>query len=91
MSTTDPRYTAEDGAPITNGARMFNYYDGYWVTIEIKGTSADPASPHHETWDGWFYTKRDGGGRGPLLNGQRLAGTQPTWMKATTRPGKADV
>lgn len=79
--STDPRYRAEDGAPITHGAKMFNYYDGYWVTIEIENTSADPESPYHETWDGWFYTTKEDGSRGPILNGQRLAGRKPAWMQ----------
>jgi len=78
---TDPRYVAEDGAPITDGARMYNYYDGYYVTIKISGTSADPASPYHATWDGWYNTEREDGTRGPILNNQRLAGAKPAWMK----------
>ena len=78
---TDPRYRAEDGARITDGKRMFNYYDGYWVIVQITGTSAHPEHPYHATWDGWFETKKEDGSRGPILNGQRLAGSKPAWMK----------
>jgi len=72
-TNSDPRYVAEDGTAIEDGKRMWNYYDGVWVTIRIKGTSADPEDEFHGSWDGWFKTKTDSGGT-IILNGQRLAG-----------------
>jgi hypothetical protein len=73
---TDPRYLTEDKAPITHGALLFNYYDGYRVQIVIEGTWADPRNEFHEHWNGWFDTLRvDADGtksRGPSLNGQRM-------------------
>jgi hypothetical protein len=74
--TTDPRYLTEDRAPITHGALMFNYYDGYRVEVIIEDTHADPTSEFHQYWNGWFDTVRvDADGtrsRGPSLNGQRM-------------------
>jgi hypothetical protein len=62
----DARYVTADGAVITHGALLFNYYDMKRVVVKISGTSADPTSPYHWTWDGWFRTT------GALLNGERL-------------------
>jgi len=50
----------EDGTTATTGDRVFNYYDRYPVTIAgIDG-------------EGWCYTTRDDGSRGPSLNGARM-------------------
>lgn len=71
----DPRYRCADGTPITDGARLFNYYDGFWVIVRFEDTPAAREDYRfHETWDGWFRTRREDGSNGPLLNGERMAG-----------------
>lgn len=62
----DPRYKTADGAPIFDGAELFNYYDMVRVTVKIAGEWADPTSEFHEHWDGWFKTS------GALLDGSRM-------------------
>lgn len=83
MINTDARYRAADGAAITDGARLFNYYDCEWVTVRIAGTWADPTSEFHQHWDGWFDTRSESG-RAVPLNGERLAGRKPAWMGASS-------
>lgn len=84
---TDPRYKTADGSPITHGKPLFNYYDGYVVLVKIDGTHADPDSEFHQSWDGWYYTKRENGETGPILNGERMCSLEHArkmgWLKDT--------
>lgn len=80
-ANSDPRFIAADGAVISDGKQMFNYYDGEYVTVEIEGTSADPTSEFHQYWDGWFTTIGLSSGRRTPLNNERLAGKKPEWMR----------
>lgn len=52
----------EDGYRFGEGDRVFNYYDGCWVTV-----LEDPAATH----DGWFRTT------GGSLNSVRVAAKDP--------------
>jgi hypothetical protein len=60
-----------DGEIVHEGDRVYNYYDGFWVTIVQGSTMAD----------GWFDTLKEDGTRGPLLNGERISKNKPDWMK----------
>lgn len=51
----------ECGCEAGEGDRVWNYYDGYAVTIA--------EAPDHE---GWVRTTKDGESYGPSLNGQRM-------------------
>lgn len=76
----DKRYVAADGAEITDGAEMFNYYDRVPVTIRIAGTQADPTSEFHKHWDGWFNTS------GAVLNGERLCSLETARARGWVTP-----
>lgn len=77
-----------DGVTITDGARLFNYYDCYWVEVHFEDTASEFTGIGAPHWDGWFRTRRvndDGtvgnAASGPLLNGERMSGSKPAWMK----------
>jgi len=60
--------TEDNRTPITEGMRLFNYYDGKWGTVE-----------HIETGpyaDGWFDFRHDDGTR-TTLNGVRVSTVDP--------------
>lgn len=65
----------EDGAPITPGLRVFNYYDRTWGIIEPdQFMRGDMMGPGGEAFDGWYDFRKDGEERSSKkLNGQRLA------------------
>lgn len=63
-STMREVWTA-DGRKVTEGARVFNYYDGKWGTI----TELDD--------QGWFFHVPEDGSRGACLNGERVAVVVP--------------
>ena len=56
--------TTEDGKTVHKGDRVFNYYDGVWVTI-----TTDPDS------EGWFDCEGDT--RRYYLNGSRISSYDP--------------
>ncbi len=68
----DPRMKTADGVAITDGARLWNYYDCEWVTVEFGDSMS--SSPTGQYWDGWFTvhgtTKRKGR---YTLNGERMS------------------
>jgi hypothetical protein len=69
-SPTDPaewRIT-EDGYLFGEGDRVWDYYDGRWVTV-----LEDPAA----TRDGWFQVSGDGGRASGSLNSVRVASGPP--------------
>lgn len=82
-------FVTADGGQITDGARLYNYYDGYWVEVHFADTErVSPDSEFANYWDGWFYTRRvfdDGTVGGPnsgaVLNGERLAVCRPSFMR----------
>lgn len=64
----------DDGAPITPGARLLNYYDNEWGTIEpTQFMHGGLLSPGGIAFDGWYNFTRDKDGWECKLNGQRLA------------------
>lgn len=65
----------EDGAPITPGLRVFNYYDQTWGHIDAAPFMAEnPAGPGGKFFNGWYDFTKDGDDRScKMLNGQRLA------------------
>lgn len=77
-----------DGGEITDGVRLFNYYDCFWVEVHFADMDSEFTGIGAKHWDGWFDTRRVnddgtvGGPRsGPMLNGERMAVRKPAWMK----------
>lgn len=69
----------EDGQPITPGARLFNYYDRWWGTIDPAQFLADGMlSPGGKAFDGWYDITRDGDSWSCKLNGPRLSTKENT-------------
>lgn len=66
----DPRMLTADGVKITDGGRLWNYYDCKWVTVEFGDSMS--LSPTGEYWDGWFTVVDEDGNRS-TLNGERMA------------------
>jgi hypothetical protein len=64
-----------DGAAITPGLKVFNYYDRQWGVIEAgQFLRQDSLGPGGEFFDGWYDFLREGRIRPcKKLNGQRLA------------------
>lgn len=60
--------TEDDRTPITLGMRLWNYYDGEWVTVTRM--------PRPEFDRGWFEATRDDGTK-TSLNGVRVAARKP--------------
>ena len=62
-----PDLTTEDNrAPINDGDRLYNYYDGKWGTVEfIPGT-------YGTSRDGWFKFNHEDG-TSTILNGVRVS------------------
>jgi hypothetical protein len=60
MTAARPVVKTADGRLVTEGDRVFNYYDGEWGTVGRVGS------------DGWFDHIREDGTRGALLNGERV-------------------
>lgn len=76
----DPRMRTADGAAIVDGGRYYNYYDMEWVVVEFGDSMS--FSPSSEYWDGWFTVYgADGKGHRYTLNGERMAGKKPAWIK----------
>ncbi len=68
----------EDGAPITPGARLFNYYDAVWGTVLPDQFMAEGILyPGGSAFDGWYDFARESDGWTYKLNGQRLAARKP--------------
>jgi hypothetical protein len=65
----------EDGALITPGIRVFNYYDHEWGTIDAgQFMHEGDLSPGGKFFDHWYDFTREGESRSfKKLNGQRLA------------------
>lgn len=75
-------FRTADGVEVTDGARLFNYYDCFWVEVHF----GDTPGIERPSWDGWFETRRvlkDGtvSPRGPMLNGERMSARPPAWFK----------
>jgi len=63
-----PQLSTEDNrTPITLGMRVYNYYDGEWVTVTRMPREYD---------NGWFQVTTDGGGT-YSLNGARVSTRVP--------------
>lgn len=83
---TTNQFKTADGATATDGARVFNFYDGEWCTVDSVGD------------DGWFSTTKDDGSRGAVLNGERVALVVPRsnpyfakWEAGKDAPRAADA
>lgn len=64
----------EDGAPITPGARLFNYYDQAWGHVVASPFMAEGVLyPGGQFFDHWYDFARECDGWVHKLNGQRLA------------------
>jgi hypothetical protein len=73
----DPRMRTADGFAITNGIKLYNYYDCEWVIVQFDDYPISHNNPSHEYWDGWFRVVScdppEKGGRGRYsLNGERM-------------------
>jgi hypothetical protein len=64
----------EDAAPITPGARLFNYYDRQWGTVLPDQFMAEGLLyPGGNAFDHWYDFARESDGHIAKFNGQRLA------------------
>lgn len=61
----------EDGYRFGRGDRVYNYYDGFWVTV-----LDDPADPEKDYRNGWFDAVSDDG-RHVSLNCARVSAEVP--------------
>lgn len=64
----------EDGAAITPGRRLFNYYDREWGTVLPEQFMSETiGQPGDEFFDGWYDFARESDGHVRKFNGHRLA------------------
>lgn len=66
-----------DGVEIKAGLRVFNYYDQKWgVIAPAQFEQTGDLAPGGKHFDGWYDVTHDDGS-GALLNGHRIATTNP--------------
>lgn len=77
-------FTTADGCRITDGARLYNYYDACWVEVHFADNDSESSGIGGPYWNGWFRTRKVHAddsvglpGSGALLNGERLAMRPP--------------
>lgn len=63
-----------DGAPITPGMRVFNYYDRWWGVVTLEQFMREsPIGPGGQYFNNWYAVARESDAYSTDLNGERLA------------------